>query len=235
MKHCSVALAAYNGEKYIREQMVSILSQLNQGDELVVSINPGSDHTEDIVRNMAAKDERIHVYTCHTPGVLANFDSALSHCHNDIIFLSDQDDVWMNDKVSTVMPCFDDPKVILAEHDCVDTDETLTRNLGSLFARRHPGRGIMRNLIYNGYQGSCMAFRRELLDTALPLPGDIAMHDQWIGLLAEHEGKVIFLKKKLIFYRRHDDARTGERLPLPKKNAYMKIMLRHYQERIRRK
>lgn len=199
----SVAMAVYNGETYLREQMDSILSQLEGGDEVVISLDPSTDGTRDIIKEYCLKDSRIHL--CYGPGngVIKNFENAIRHCRNEIIFLADQDDVWKTDKVEKVLKGFKDPKVMVVLHDSEVVDESLNVLQPSFFDIKQCRPGIMKNIIKNSYIGCCMAFRRKCTKYFLPFPDKLPMHDQWIGLCCELLGKASFIDEPLLMYRRH--------------------------------
>lgn len=202
----SVAVVTYNGETYLREQLDSILANLNMGDELVVSDDGSVDTTLDILRSYQEQDARIRVVNGPGEGVIANVECALKECRGDYIFLADQDDVWMPDKVDKVLKVFDEKGAMLVMHDArvmdADCKEVL---MPSFFVYRHSGRGAVKNIIKNTYMGCCMAFRREVLDIIFPIPKDIQMHDQWIGVKCDmryHRTEI--LPEQLICYRRHE-------------------------------
>ena len=96
--------------------------------------------------------------------------------------------------------------LLLVVTDCIVVDNQLNEIVDSFFALRHSGKGLLKNLWKNSYLGCCMAFRKELLSFALPIPKTIPMHDMWLGMLANIYGDVIFLPKKLSLYRRHTSA-----------------------------
>jgi glycosyltransferase involved in cell wall biosynthesis len=204
----SVALAAYNGALYIRQQLDSILDNLAAEDEIVISDDGSTDGTLAILEEYRARDDRIRLLNGPGEGVIANFEHAISECRGDYIFLADQDDLWMPDKAEKVMRMFADPKVFLVIHDAkvmnADLSETL---MESFFAYRSSKPGVWNNLLKNRYMGCCMAFRRELVPKLVPIPRDIPMHDQWIGLLSDYYyGKSVFLRETLLYYRRHAGA-----------------------------
>ena len=201
----SVAMAAYNGSKYIESQLYSILNQLNANDEVIVSCDKGTDNTFSIVEEIARRDSRVKVVLGPSKGVIANFENAISKCTKDYIFLSDQDDVWMNTKVSDVLLEFNKTNAGLVIHDALIVDEKLKEKSPSFFNMRGSRSGILNNIIKNSYIGCCMAFKKELKEIILPFPKGIPMHDQWIGLAAEKYSSVSFLDKPLIKYRRHSD------------------------------
>jgi glycosyltransferase involved in cell wall biosynthesis len=204
----SVALAAYNGALYIRQQLDSILDNLAAEDEIVISDDGSTDGTLAIIEEYRTKDTRIRLLTGPGDGVIANFEHAIAGCRGDYIFLADQDDLWMPDKVEKVMRVFADPKVFLVIHDAKVMNADLSGTLmESFFAYRGSKPGVWCNLLKNRYMGCCMAFRRELIPKILPIPRDIPMHDQWIGLVSDYfYGKSVFLQDVLLYYRRHADA-----------------------------
>ena len=99
----SVALAAYNGEKFIKEQIDSILDMMNQNDELVISYDESSDKTWQIISEYSNKDKRVKVYKDKGKGLESNFNNAVEHCNGKYIFLADQDDVWINNKINVMI------------------------------------------------------------------------------------------------------------------------------------
>jgi glycosyltransferase involved in cell wall biosynthesis len=204
----SVALAAYNGALYIRQQLDSILDNLGTEDEIVISDDGSTDGTLEIIEEYGKRDGRIRLLKGPGEGVIANFEHAISKCRGAYIFLSDQDDIWTPDKVEKVMRVFADPKVALVIHDARVMNQDLSQTLmDSFFAYRGSKPGVWNNLLKNRYMGCCMAFRRELIPKILPIPRDIPMHDQWIGLMSDHYyGNSFFLKDVLLYYRRHAHA-----------------------------
>ena len=138
-------------------------------------------------------------------GVQKNFENALKKSKGDIIFLSDQDDIWMNNKVDVVLDAFQNPNVVLTLHDAqiVDQNEQVIED--SFFQHRGSQSGLFKNLWKNSYLGCCMAFRRSVLECSLPFPPKIEMHDWWIGLIGEMMGKVRLIDKTLLKYRRHGE------------------------------
>ena len=123
----------------------------------------------------------------------------------DYIFLSDQDDVWMENKVAVCME-------VLRSHHCVVSDAIVTdKDLNDTndsfykMIKMKPGR-LYNLLWHNGYTGCCMAFRRDVMQKALPFPADIPMHDIWIGNVAAFFFDVAFINDRLIYFRRHESA-----------------------------
>ena len=196
----SVCMATYNGEKYIKEQIDSILPQLADGDELVVSDDGSSDNTCDIVR--AYGDTRIKLFFNNGyHGYVGNFENALHHAHGDYIFLCDQDDVWHPGKVEVVMRNLQ--KYDLVTHNAELVDENGVSMGKTYFDCTHKRIGFFSNLLETRHLGCCMAINRKVLNDALPFVSRKRGHDYWIGCVAELKYKVKFIDDVLIFYRRH--------------------------------
>lgn len=199
----SVCIATYNGEKFIERQIRSILGQLGTYDEIVVSDDWSSDKTVDIIKSI--DDNRIKII--NGPNRMSptwNFENALKEAKGDYIFLSDQDDVWKENKVAVCMPW-------LQKYECVVSDASMTdENLNVIeksYFKVHgtkPGR-IYNSVMKNGYMGCCMAFTRKVLEASLPFPEDIPLHDIWIGNVAAYKYNVKFISDKLVLFRCHGD------------------------------
>ena len=210
----SVALAAYNGEKYIEEQLASILAQLGADDEVIVSDDNPSGGTKAAVERVG--DPRIKYIEGPGKGVIKNFEHAIAATSGDLIFLSDQDDVWLPGKVQAVTDEIS-RGAILVMHDAKVTDEALGVTEESFFALHGTKTGFLQNLIRNSYMGCCMAFDASLKDEILPFPDDLPMHDQWIGLKAERCGAVKLIDTPYLLYRRNSDSLTGNPTSLSQK------------------
>ena len=197
----TVCIATYNGECFVAEQIASILPQLAADDEIVLSDDGSTDRTLDIVRGFA--DERIRIVEGprrHSPTL--NFERALREAKGDYIFLADQDDVWLPNKVEVCQNALQKWACVVS--DARVTDSHLRVTASSLYAVLHTKRNRLCNLLWrNGYTGCCMAFRSEVLRTALPFPSDIPMHDIWLGNVAAFCHSLRFIDEPLVLFRRH--------------------------------
>lgn len=173
-------MATHNGSRYIREQLASILSQLGPTDEVIVSDDASDDDTCAIVDSL--NDGRIRVLH-HTPcGLPLNFENALKEARGDYVFLSDQDDVWMPGRVAHVVRRLESGlDLVVVDADFIDAAGLVIQR--SFFSQNGIRRGLIGNLVKNSFLGCCMAFRRPVLDCALPFPKGIYMHDWWIALV----------------------------------------------------
>jgi glycosyltransferase involved in cell wall biosynthesis len=204
----SVAMAVFNGEEYIGEQISSILAQLNKDDELVISDDNSTDNTKAIILDFCETNSQIKFLKGPCNGVIQNFENAIYACSGDIIFLCDQDDVWLLNKKETVLEALCKSEADLVLHDAFVTDSKLNIIQSSFFEMRGSKAGFLHNYLKNSYMGCCMAFKSDFRKVFLPFPKNIPMHDQWIGLMAEYFGSVHFIKVPLIKYRRHSGNAT---------------------------
>jgi len=218
----SVCMAVYNGEKYLREQIESILKQLSPEDELVLSDDASTDASIEIIERI--KDSRLILLKNEKRlGPIYNFERALVHCRGDLIFLSDQDDLWLTGKVNACVQKLKEYDLIL--HDAFVLREN-KRQEKTLFELRNVQRGLFKNWWKNSYTGCCMAFKRTILESAMPFPKKIPMHDQWIGICAEKKYRVLFLNSCFIEYRVHDNNAT--RITGTKKQTFRQRFLWRY-------
>ncbi len=194
----SVCIPTYNGGTYIGEQLASILAS-PLVDQVLVSDDGSTDNTIGVV--CAVIDPRVTLMQGPRAGLVRNYEHLLTSARGEIVFLADQDDVWLPGKVPAMLEALRDAD--LAVCDCAVTDSTLNVIHPSFFALRGSGPGLLRNLLRNGYLGCCIALRRDLLHHALPFPDRLPMHDWWLGLVAEAFGRVAFVEQVLVLYRRH--------------------------------
>ena len=199
----SVCIATHNGEKFIKEQLDSILSQLGEYDEVVISDDKSSDSTIRIINSYG--DTRMKVFnhekdiqTNHVGEIVsANFNNALLKAKGDYIFLSDQDDIWCDNKVSTMLRYLEKYDVVASNawlYDGIskDCDETLYNNHSPLKNYR---------LRKYKYYGCTMAMTREAAKYILPIPKRLALYDSWIGLVGELIDGAFYINEPLIYYR----------------------------------
>jgi len=208
----SVCMAAYNGAQFILIQIRSILDQLEASDELIIVDDCSSDRTCELVESLG--ESRIHLIRhSRNLGVTQTFEDALRTASGSIIFLSDQDDIWLPDKVTTVLQAFSlNPDITLVISDAAMIDQDGVKRSESHYALR--GRfkdGFLANVIQCKYLGCTMAFRAALLRNALPFPrSKTIFHDLWLGVANRLAGgKTHYLTDTLVSYRRHAGTLTG--------------------------
>ncbi|MCX6325136.1 MAG: glycosyltransferase [Bacteroidia bacterium] len=197
----SVCLATYNGEKYIKQQIDSILAQLSVNDELIVSDDSSYDNTVKIITDIS--DSRIKIFTNNEKGYTSNFENTLRQARGNIIFLSDQDDIWLDNKVEICIKHLKTVDLVVSDCQIINCNNEIISE--SFYELRKPNKSSLGNLIKFGFLGCCLAFRSDILKKALPFPTNrkLCTHDNWLFLV----GACLFTHKvlndKLILYRRH--------------------------------
>lgn len=207
-KMISVCIASYNGAKYIKRQIETIIQQLTESDELIISDDNSTDETLQIIKSF--NDERIRLF-CHTPDVscyphqkvTSNFENAISRAKGDYIFLADQDDVWCDNKINEVLPYFDRFDFIIHNFTLLCNNKKIIKYLKSPLPKTW-----LFILIKMKLYGCTMAFNRKVLDLALPFPRKLIAHDYWISALALKQARCLYIDKPLIEYRVHDSSVT---------------------------
>ena len=213
----SVAMCTYNGEKFIKEQLLSIMGQTQKIDELVICDDNSSDNTVEIIKDVLGKsDVKFKIIKNDIQkGVTKNFENALINCSGDIIFLSDQDDVWIENKVELMCKEMKNKEdALLFFTDAYLVDENLNKLDKTLWEKI----GIEDNYSFNvlGFlgkrfvTGATVAIRKELLKYTLPIP-TCWIHDAWLAVNAALYGGIYAINEKTIFYRQHSSNVIGVR------------------------
>ncbi len=218
----SVALCTYNGEKFLKQQIDSILNQTVKVDEIVVCDDQSTDATVSILNSYKEKHPdifKIHLNEKNLRSV-KNFEKAISLCENEIIFLCDQDDVWTPEKVEVYHNYFQNhPEIKVVASNGFGIDEngklldviTIWDVIGFLRAKKMELNFYdILNFSGNFATGATMAIKKEFLPKTLPFP--IAKgfhHDEWLALVAAKEQKFDFIHDKTFYYRKHDNQQVG--------------------------
>ncbi len=207
----TVCLATYNGAEFVVRQLNTVLKQLSANDEVIVVDDGSKDNTVQVIRETYG--DRVQVYVNEKNlGVIHSFEKAISLAKGDILFLCDQDDLWEDDKVETVLKAFNNEKADLVVHDAYVVDGSLEIISPSWndYNQNNINQGIFGNILKNAYTGAFMAFKKEIKEDILPFPASIEMHDQWIALVCMMtKKKITFIDKPLMKYVRHGGNVTG--------------------------
>ena len=202
----SVAMAVFNGERYICEQLDSILKMMGDDDEVIISYEDSNDRTLDIIKDYEQNDRRVHVVFDEGHSVESNFNNAVANCRGDYIFLSDQDDIWINDKINKMVEVFEEnPDVVVLISDGFQVDNNLNI-INEIFETYHTTTNPIRNYVQGTYLGCQMAFKRTILEKVWPINVTPPLpHDLWLGIQGSKYGKVMLVNDKMIYHRLHDE------------------------------
>ena len=217
----SVALCTYNGEKYLVEQIESILSQEIAVDEIVICDDASTDETFSILKNYENRFPEIFKVFINEKnlGYVANFEKALSLCSGEIIFLCDQDDIWKQEKVSSVLHYFkENPTIGIVAHDLdlIGTYEGKKtfwelRNFSAEKKLSNPE--LLKQILLKGniFPGMTLAIRRETLQEYLPLQklDSTIIHDYELLIKSLRDQKLGLLPQTLASYRQHENQSIG--------------------------
>ncbi|MEQ6996725.1 glycosyltransferase family 2 protein [Enterococcus casseliflavus] len=200
----SVCIATYNGEEFILAQIESILKQLAANDEIIISDDGSIDKTIEYIKSF--EDSRIKIYlNDNERGFTSNFQNALSKAEGDFIFLADQDDIWLDNKVKITLDALQYSDLVIS--DCLTVDENLNILNNSRFHEFNIKGTKLEHFLKSRYIGCCMAFNKKILDTVLPFPlkYKVLEHDIWIAAVGLTYFKTTLIREPLIMYRRHSN------------------------------
>lgn len=208
----SVAVATYNGERYLAAQLESIVRQTYPPDAVVLSDDASTDNTLGIAEELAARYPHIqwHILSNATNrGYVANFERAIAHCTSDIIALSDQDDIWLPNRLATIVQSFQDqPRCGLVFTDAFVVDQELNLTGTTIYTHRplpdfRPDRVLVGLLQVTDIKGCTLAFRSVYWPYLLPVGQPEWGHDHWIIFLLAAISQICYISKPLMLYRRH--------------------------------
>lgn len=199
----SIAMATYNGSEYIIEQLNSLAKQTRLPDEVIITDDCSTDNTINLIENFA-KDSPFPIYLFKNKenlGYSGNFNAALAKTTGELVFLSDQDDVWFPHKIETVLNHAEiNTDALIIMNDALLTDANLnSSNVTKLGQIKSGGLPISSFVM-----GCCCAIRRDLLDICLPIHKDYSSHDGWLVSFAIALNSRVIINEVLQFYRRHE-------------------------------
>ncbi len=204
----SVALCTYNGEKYIKAQLDSIIGQTYEALEIIICDDRSRDKTLDILRSYT--DSRIKIHENETNlGLELNFLNAISLCSGEYISLSDQDDVWAKNKVEKLLGYIGRNTLVYADSAFMDWDGIHTgKKLSDMRQMYSGGDDRVFSIPFVPFLfGHALLFTRNIKDGILAARPPI-FHDGWIGFVAAGKGTIGYLNEVLVFYRQHPASAT---------------------------
>ena len=200
-------MTTYNGEKYLREQLDSIYAQTYKNIEVVVTDDCSTDSTVEILQEYAVSHGLKYQVNEENLGFMKNFEKVISLCNGDYIALADQDDIWLPEKLKTLMAKIG-PNLMI-HSDCAVIDENSNIILPAW--KRENGYMIrVENLLFkNVVTGCTVLLDKRLLEHAFPFPEGIVYHDWWLALCAAEHNRLAYTEECLTQYREHSEQDTG--------------------------
>jgi glycosyltransferase involved in cell wall biosynthesis len=232
MKLISIAMCTYNGEKYLREQLDSLIHQTYKNLEIIIVDDSSNDSTMNILKKYEQLDRRIKVFHNEKNlGFIQNFSKAISLCSGDYIALSDQDDIWKLEKLELFLS-------EIGDHTLIYSDAILIDNEGQELNQYliHPKKNLVSGhcnkafLLNNCVSGNTLMFKSELVKKILPIP-DVSFHDTWIAFVASSLGAITYTSEPMTFYRRHTDQVTVKKV----KSNRLNFIARYKKKRLEKK
>lgn len=220
MEKVDILLATYNGEKYLKEQIDSILGQTHSDFRLLISDDGSTDDTRKILEEYKNKDSRIQVFFQESNlGVVKNFEFLLKKVESKYYMFSDQDDIWKVEKIEKSLNKIENDNCDLVYSDLEVVDEKLNVTYESYWKLKGIYNKIKKynnfeSLYLNNFVTGCTIIsKKELIDTYLPLPNTskYVLHDYWISLILSQNGKIDYIEEPLIKYRQHKNNKVGSK------------------------
>ena len=218
-KTVSILLPTYNGEKYLKEQIESILNQTYKDIKLVISDDCSSDNTVNILKQYEQQDSRIELYIQpKNMGVVKEIEFLLQKVETPFYMLADQDDYWLPEKVEKSLEILIKNNADLVFGDLEVVDENLNTIYPSFGDFMLLNRKIHKyldsykvNYLYNCVTGCTVLAKKETIQYIIPIPtkSKYLIHDHWISIMASLNGKLAYMDEKYIKYRQHRNNQVG--------------------------
>lgn len=234
-----IVLATYNGERFLREQMDSVLGQTYENITVEVCDDGSTDGTAAIVREYEAQDERVKLHlNPHNLGYVKNFLEGVKRCTAPYVMLCDQDDIWQKDKVEKTLQAVQQAekkragKPVLVFTDAVNFDSQTGEELGFFHETSHldvKKVDTAHLFMENKCIGCTMMMNRAILPYLEELPEEIRVHDWWLALICSHFGTIEYVPQATLRYRQHEENQIGG----SSYTGYLKKRLTHIREQRR--
>ncbi|MDP4264741.1 MAG: glycosyltransferase [Bacteroidota bacterium] len=220
----SIVMCTYNGSRFVAEQIDSICRQTHTNLQIIIVDDASADTTYEIVKQYAAKDERISPYRNENNlGFNLNFNKACQLAKGDFIAIADQDDIWEPSKVETLLAKINEDPEILLVH-CISAR---FEKFGEFHLKSHKlvnysaGKDVRNFFLSNFISGHNMLIRRSLLEKSFPFPPNV-YYDWWLAAVACCHGRIEPVSQILVWHRMHDSNVTGA--AKPKLHLYKQVM-----------
>ena len=220
-------MATYNGEKYLGEQLDSIINQTYHNWNLLIRDDNSTDKTLEIIQNYHKKDKRIKILKDNKGniGIVRNFEELLKSSESEFIMFSDQDDIWVENKLDMYLKMIEKikNKGFMIHSDAILFDKNKSNILKDTFISKKAINRGLENVFFNYFvQGATILISKEIKNFILPFPKEVYLHDRYIHLISELFFERIFVNKALIYYRQHGDNQIGA------KNTIRELLSKRY-------
>lgn len=228
-----ILMATYNGEKYLKKQIDSILNQTYSNIRLIISDDCSTDRTREIIKEYEKKDKRVNIYYQENNlGYIKNFEFLLTKVESNIYMLSDQDDIWLPNKVENTYNflqkqnadmVFTDLIVVDEKEEVINKSFNNLMNLTQKINKTINSREIV--YLYNCVTGCTIMGTSKLINKILPIPinSKHVLHDHWIALVSSMNGNIAYLPEGTIKYRQHNNNQIGIKHTTNKHTSIEKI------------
>lgn len=226
-KKIDILMATYNGEKYLVEQLDSIINQTYHNWNLLIRDDNSTDKTLEIIQNYHKKDKRIKILKDNKGnlGIVRNFEELLKNSESEFIMFSDQDDIWVENKLDMYLKMIEKikNKGFMIHSDAILFDKSKSNILKDTFISKKAINKGLENVFFNYFvQGATILISKEIKNFILPFPKEVYLHDRYIHLISELFFERIFVNKALIYYRQHGDNQIGA------KNTIRELLSKRY-------
>ena len=249
MEKIDVLMATYNGEKYVREQIDSILNQTYQNIELYISDDGSTDTTKQILNEYEKQDSRVHVFHQEKNlGYISNFGFLMQQVQSEYYMFADQDDVWLKDKIEHTFQKMKEKGADLVYTDLRVVDQDLHELYPSFWdylkiRKKVEYDDLRSEYLYNCVTGCTILTKKKFIDQILPLPtkSEYMPHDYWVSLVVALHGKIAHLDEKTILYRQHGNNLIGSEKTSHKfkkfeqvRRLFLDVKIEHFQDYVDR-
>ncbi len=226
-KKIDILMATYNGEKYLAEQLDSIINQTYHNWNLLIRDDNSTDRTLEIIQDYQKKDNRIKLLKDNKGnlGIVKNFEELLKNSESEFIMFSDQDDIWIENKLDAYLKTAEKIKIkgFLLHSDAVLFNKNKSDVSTRTFISKKAEKKGLENTFFNYFvQGATILISKEIKNFILPFPKEAYLHDRYIHLISELFFERVFINQPLIYYRQHDNNQIGA------KNSLKKLLSKRY-------
>lgn len=220
MEKINILMATYNGRRYLRQQLDSILNQTYSNFRLLVSDDGSTDSTLKILEEYETKDRRVEIYRQEKNiGIVANFEFLINKVRSEYFMFADQDDIWREDKIEKTLNKMEETNSDLVYSDLEVVNSRLKPLAPSYWELKGFNSKIKKynnfeSLYLNNFITGCtMMVKSKWINEFLPLPKDskYVLHDYWISLVVSQSGKISYIDEKLVQYRQHTNNKVGSK------------------------